>query len=63
MAEDYKQKLSDKDNLLYDAWGVIANAGFTPGEEKTPGWHEAAKRWRDDFHAMLERERDHGSGY
>lgn len=42
------------DELLYLAWGVIANAGFTPDQEKTEGWHEAAERWRDDYHAYLD---------
>jgi len=34
--------------LLESAWGVIANAGWDDCA-KTPGWQEAAVRWRDDY--------------
>lgn len=40
--------------LLDMAWGVIANAGWY-GTEKSPGWQEAAVRWRDQYHALLDR--------
>ena len=40
-------------NLLDTAWGVIANAGWD-GMAKTPGWQEAAVRWRDDYHRWLD---------
>jgi hypothetical protein len=40
--------------LLDLAWGVIANAGWD-GMEKSPGWQEAAVRWRDQYHALLDR--------
>jgi hypothetical protein len=40
-------------DLLELAWGVIANAGFNEGESKTPGWHEAAVKWRDSWHEFL----------
>lgn len=39
-------------DLLYDAWGVIANAGFDEGgwSHEHPAWTAAAERWRDRFH-------------
>lgn len=46
------------DDLLYLAWGVIANAGFKEGEPKTTGWHEAAKNWRDQYHEYLDETKD-----
>lgn len=46
------------EDLLHQAWGLIANAGWnaTTGQvdlDKTNGWHEAALRWRDDYHQHL----------
>ena len=41
------------DDLLYEAWAVIANAGWD-GADKSEGWQEAAVRWRDKWHAYLE---------
>ena len=43
--------------LLELAWGVIANAGWD-GMAKSPDWQEAAVRWRDQYHALLDRSRD-----
>jgi hypothetical protein len=42
--------------LIEIAWGIIANAGWDGGA-KTTGWDEAAIRWRDDYHAWLDRTR------
>ena len=53
------------DDLLYEAWGVIANAGNAPTNWRINGttdhltplereWVEAAERWRDKWHAHLE---------
>jgi hypothetical protein len=39
-------------DLLEDAWGVIANAGWR-NESKTTGWDEAAARWHDRYHEIL----------
>ena len=41
--------------LLEAAWGLIANAGWDAcsgdvSMAKSPGWHEAALRWRDGYH-------------
>jgi hypothetical protein len=40
------------------AWGVIANAGGWAPElpNPTPGWLEAAQRWRDQYHEMLSKQ-------
>jgi hypothetical protein len=48
----------DPADLLYEAWGLIANAGWDAHRglvdlEKSPGWHGAAIRWRDRYHAWL----------
>jgi hypothetical protein len=45
--------------LLEAAWGIIANAGWDAFSgrvdlAKSPGWHEAAVRWRDDYHRWLD---------
>jgi hypothetical protein len=50
----------DLDELLNVAWSIIANAGWDASTEeinlpKSPGWHEAAIRWRDDYFAYLSR--------
>lgn len=54
---DYKAAMFAKthsaDDLLDLAWGIIANAGFREGEDKTPGWYEAARRWRDNYHEYI----------
>ena len=51
-------KRDSESELLDVAWGIIANAGWDAhsGEttlDKTPGWHDAAIRWRDDYFAYL----------
>jgi len=38
------------DDLLYEAWVVIANA---PGWNTDTEWQQAAERWRDKYHATL----------
>ena len=45
--------------LIETAWGLIANAGWDASSgnvelPKTPGWHEAAIRWREDYHHWLD---------
>jgi len=39
-------------DLLEFAWTVIANAGWQDAA-RSPGWQEAAERWRDRYHAFL----------
>jgi hypothetical protein len=48
------------EDLTERAWGLIANAGWDAGSgdvtlAKTAGWHDAAIRWRDDYHASMRR--------
>lgn len=45
---------STDSDLIEFAWGVIANAGWN-GEDKTPGWQDAAIRWRGLYHEWLDR--------
>lgn len=40
-------------DLAMDAWGVIANAGGGDWDRETPGWRDAAERWRDRFHVEI----------
>lgn len=43
----------EKDDLLYEAWGVIANASGGNWDLERPEWKEAAERWRDKWHKTL----------
>jgi len=45
-------------SLLYEAWGIIANAGWD-GLDKTEGWQEAAIQWRDKYHEWLLEQHGH----
>lgn len=42
-------------DLLEAAWGIIANAycGREGWSAAAPDWQEAAKQWRDEYHASL----------
>lgn len=40
-----------EDDMLESAWNIIANAGWD-GQGKSPGWQEAAVRWRDNYHEV-----------
>lgn len=51
-----------KDEMLEQAWGLICNASNRSIDnggpvDATPGWADAAKRWRDDYHATIVEER------
>lgn len=50
--------MSYKDDLLYQAWTVIANAGGGDWDKETPEWKEAAEKWRDAWHQTFEAARD-----
>ena len=39
------------ENLLYRAWTVIANVQW---DEQTEEWRQAARAWRDVWHAHLD---------
>lgn len=43
----------DTDELVMQAWTVIANAGMN-GSAKSLGWNDAAIAWRDEFHNWLD---------
>lgn len=43
------------DGLLYEAWGVIANAtDWLLDSDHGAKWQEAAEHWRDRWHAYLD---------
>ena len=45
--------LAGADDLLMEAWGVIANAGAGNWERESTDWQEAAARWRDRHQASI----------
>lgn len=54
-------KAPDTGDLLEAAWGLVANAGWDAHDgstdlDKSPGWHEAALRWRQDYFRWLQHE-------
>ena len=51
--DEIRQDTEPDAGLLGRAWGVIANAGWDDCA-KSPGWQEAAVRWRDDYHRWLD---------
>lgn len=40
-------------DLLNAAWAVISNAGGGDWSKETVEWEDAARRWRDDYHAFI----------
>jgi hypothetical protein len=48
-----------EDDLLYEAWVLIANA-YGGRWDEDPEWKAAAVRWRDRWHATLESARRDG---
>lgn len=54
LKEHKKSRREQADNLLYDAWCVIANSGvFDNPSTPTDGCKEAAIRWCDKYHEFL----------
>jgi hypothetical protein len=57
--DEQVRSLPDKTlDLLEDAWSLVCNAGWDASSgrvdlEKTEGWHEAALRLRERYHAAL----------
>jgi hypothetical protein len=41
-------------DMLEAAWGIIANAGGGDWKKETGVWQEAAARWREHWHKLLE---------
>ena len=52
---ELEQDSEQPDDLLYDAWCVIANVGHLRGgwSAQHAEWIAAAERWRDNWHATL----------
>lgn len=49
--------MSECQDMLEQAWGIIANAGGGNWDNETPEWRRAAERWRDEvFHPYLHEE-------
>lgn len=42
-----------KDDALEAAWGIIANAHGGDWDKAGKEWHDAAIRWRDNYHDNL----------
>jgi hypothetical protein len=42
-------------DLAYSAWVLLANVSGGDWTKQTPEWQEAVVRWRDEFHASLDR--------
>jgi hypothetical protein len=47
-------KTDDSGDLLEMAWGIIANAGWDECA-KSPGWQDAAVRWRNKYFAWQDK--------
>lgn len=48
------EELLFRDDLLYSAWVVIANAWEGDWSKAPVEWQEAARRWRDRWHAEMQ---------
>lgn len=49
----FAEKVDSYHNLIELAWGIIANAGSGDWTKETLDWQQAAIRWRESYHAML----------
>jgi hypothetical protein len=47
-------RLDQVQELNYIAWTVIANVSGGDWTKQADGWQEAARKWRDDWHATLD---------
>lgn len=59
MVTPHPTLMQEAEDLLYDAWGVIANGPWLPDGSlaiEHGQWREAAERWRDSYHAHLARQ-------
>jgi hypothetical protein len=46
--------MTDVDDLLQEAWGVIANAGRGNWGLEHEDWQGAAVQWREKYHKYLD---------
>ena len=51
----YKPVNNHVTDLEEFAWAIIANAGGGDWDTQTSEWKEAAIKWRDQYHAKLDR--------
>lgn len=58
LATAFGRRASGYLGIIETAWGVIANAGQGDWERESPEWKEAAERWRQLYHDMLDRHGD-----
>lgn len=55
LEDELKRVKAREADMLEAAWGIIANAGGWDDDlSATPGWREAAERWRDRYHEWLD---------
>lgn len=54
LAMAFARKVRGYHDLIESAWGIIANAGWGNWEKESVEWREAATRWREKYHAMLD---------
>ena len=53
LAEAFAKRVQVLLDHLELAWGVIANANGGDWEKANKEWHDAAIRWRDEYHRIL----------
>ena len=53
LAKAFAIRLDDCFDLLNYGWGIIANAGHGDWETESEEWQEAAKTWRERYHALI----------
>lgn len=49
----FAKRLMIAQDMLYQAWTVIANAGDGDWDKETADWCRAARQWRDEWHEYL----------
>lgn len=50
LKEEVSSKLSQTEDLLHNAWGIIANVVWS---DETPEWQMAVLNFRDSYHELL----------
>lgn len=54
LKDSYEEKLED---LIHDAWVIIANVNQGDWQGETYEWVEASEKWRDRYHKIVLRNR------
>lgn len=52
----------NENDLLYEAWGVIANVSEGDWEKQPEAWQMAAVNWRERWHRYLDETRGNDGG-